>query len=236
MNRILKVTRLHLNKPAAFLVTPLGIVGIVLVVSIIIAVVLQRAGLDPSTPGYVEGARYNSGIIWSLPGFLIYYGVQAVSTTYPFGLALGTTRRNFILGTVVANLIMSAYVAILLTVLLGIELATNHWFLSAYVLDSYAIGAGNPFVLAATAFVGVFFFLTLGGFFGAVWVRFGSRGPLVVGLALGLVVALTLLVLAPRLGEIFMNLSRGTLGGAAVVIIVLALVGTWLAMRRASVR
>lgn len=235
MNRVLKVTRLHLNKLTTFAGVPPMIVSFVLIISIIIALVIQRA-LGDANGDYVEGMKYNSGVIWSLPGFLIYYGVQAVATTYPFALALGTTRRNFILGTVLANALQAAYVALLLVVLLGIELATGHWFIRAYVFDTYLLGDGDAFVLAAVAFIGVLLCLTIGGFFGAVWVRFGPKGPATVAIILGLILALALLALAPRLGEIFAAITGGSLAVWALAIVVLCLVGTWLAMRRASVR
>lgn len=237
MNRVLKVTRLHLNKFATFTIAPLSILAIVMIVSIIIAIAIQRAaGNAVDSPEYIEGARYNSAIIWSLPGFLIYYGVQAVSTTYPFGLALGATRRNFILGTAVANAIQSLYVALVLMLMLGIELITNHWFFGVYVLDTYAVGAGNPLVLGVTAFLGTMLCLTIGGVFGAVWVRFGPKGPAVMGLALGLILAAGLLLLAPQLGEILAGITRGGLTVGALVLMLICLVGTWFAMRRASVR
>lgn len=236
MNRTLKVTRLHLNKLSSFLVAPLGIVAVVMVVSIIIALAIQRGGSPVDSASYVEGARWNSGIVWSLPGFLIYYGVQAVATTYPFGLALGSTRRDFILGTTVANILQAAYVAILLVVLLGIELVTDHWFMSVYVLDVNALGAGNPWILMASVFLGVLFCLTIGGLFGSIWVRFGPKGPAIAGLALGVVMAVALLILAPNLVELIFDITAQGLAIAAVAMIVVALGGTWLAMRRASVR
>lgn len=239
MNRMLRVTRLHLNKPETFFVTPLGIVGIVMLVSIIIAIAIQRAtgvGDDVGSAAYAEGARWNQGIMWSLPGFLVYNGVQAVATTYPFALALGTTRRNFILGTMLSNLLQAAFVALTLLVLLGVELATGHWFIGAYVLDVYALGAGDPWTLLAATFLGTLLCLTVGGVFGAVWVRFGPKGPAIMGLTLGLGLALTLLIVAPRLGEIVDSLTAGAVAAGALAVIALGLVGTWFAMRRASVR
>ncbi len=237
MNRTLKVTRLHLNRLSNYLGTPAIILVIVLLVSIIIALAIQRAtGMASGSAEYIDGARMNMGVVWSLPGFLIYYGVQAVATTYPFALALGTTRRNFILGTMISNVLQAAYVALLLVALLGLELATGHWFSNAYVLDVYAVGAGNPLILAVSGFLGVLFCLTVGGLFGAIWVRFGAKGPGILGLALGLALALTVLILAPNLGEIFAGITRGGVALGAVLAILVALVGTWFAMRRASVR
>ena len=236
MNRTLKVTKLHLNKLGTFAATPLFILAIVMVVSIIINLAIQRAGVSAADPDYAKYARGNQAIAWSLPGFLIYYGVQAVSTTYPFALALGTTRRNFILGTFLANALQAAYVSLVLLALLGLELATGHWFSSAYVLDTYVLGSGNPWTLLATAFLGVLGCLTVGGVFGAIWVRFGPRGPALLGLALGLALAVTLLLAAPHLAEIVEAITGASLALAAVIIMVISLVATWLAMRRASVR
>lgn len=237
MNRIAKVTRLHLNKWDTFLVVPVSILVIVWVVTLIVQIAIQRStGVDPVSAEYAADARWNSAIAWSLPGFLVYYGVQAVATTYPFALALGTTRRDFVAGTMIANAVQSAYIALLLLALLGLELATGHWFAGLYLLDVYIMGAGDPLVLAATAFLGVMFFLTIGGFFAAIWVRFGNRGPAIAGIALALVLAIALLIAAPRLGEIFAGITRGTVALTAGIVIVAALVGTWFAMRRASVR
>ena len=236
MNRVAKVAKLHLTKWETFTVTPIAILGIVFVVGIVIQLAIQRAGIDVNSAGYIQGARQNSSVIWALPGFLIYYGVQAVATTYPFALALGTTRRNFILGTLAANALQSVYVAVLLLALLGIELATGHWFMDAYIFDVAALGAGNPLVLVATAFVGVLFCLTLGGLFGAIWVRFGAKGPALLGLALGLALAIVVLIIAPNFLEIVTSVTRGSLAAVAGVAIVLSMLGTWVAMRRASVR
>ena len=236
MNRTLKVTRLQLIKLSGFALTPVMILGIVMVVSIIISLALQRAGITPDQADYVQGARNNPAIAWSLPGFLIYYGVQAVSTTYPFALALGTTRRNFILGTFLANALQAAYVALLLLALLGLELATGHWFSYSYVLDTYVMGAGNPWILLVTGFLGVLLCLTIGGVFGAIWVRFGAKGPAIVGLLLGLVAAFALLIFAPNLGEIIASITGAGLAITAGVIMAVSLIATWFAMRRASVR
>ncbi|MFA5607658.1 MAG: hypothetical protein WDA07_10775 [Leucobacter sp.] len=237
MNRTLKVTKLHLNKWENFIGTPVIILAVVMAITLIIQIAIQRAtGISGTDPEYIEGARWNQAIMWALPGFLVYYGVQAVATTYPFALALGTTRRNFIGGTMISNALQAIFITVLLVALLGIELATGHWFIGLYVLDVHLLGAGNVGVLAATSFLGVMFCLTVGGLFGAVWVRFGSMGPAFLGLGAGLALALTLLILAPRLGEIFTGLTGGAVAVAAIVVIVVALAGTWFAMRRASVR
>lgn len=236
MNHALKVTRLHLNKPAAMFFTPASIVLTVLVVSAIISFALQRAGLDPNSPNYAEGARMNQGMIWSMPGFLIYYGVQAVATTYPFALALGATRKAHIVGTAIANLILSLVISLFMLLLLGIELATNHWFFNVYALDVYVLGAGNPFILFVTAFLITFVSTSLGGLFGAVWVRFGSKGPTIVALGIGLILVTLLLIFVPQAEEIISAVTGPILASVGIAVAVVSIVCTWWVMRRASVR
>lgn len=236
MNHAVKVARLHMNKPQAMFSVPAQIILAVLIITAIIAFALQRAGLDPNAAAYAEGARANMGMVWSLPGFLIYYGVQAVATTLPFAFALGATRRAHVLGTALSNLILSAYVAVIMLVLLWIELATDHWFFGVYALDNYALGSGNGWVLFPTVFLGVFLCTSIGGVFGAVWVRYGSKGPTIVSMAVALVLAVLLLIFVPQFTEIIESITRPLLAAVAVLIAAVCLVGTWLAMRRAAVR
>lgn len=237
MNRILKVTRLQMNKRDVSFLVPAFIVGMVMIVSAIISIALQRAGVaEVGSEEYIAGARRNLGIIFSLPGFLVYYGVQSVSTTFPFATALGATRRNYVIGTALANAVTGLYVAAMLAVLLLIELATNHWFMGIYVLDTVALGSGNVWQLVLTAFLGTFAFTSIGGVFAAVWVRFGSKGPTVLGLVLGLVLAVLILVFVPYFAEIFAAITGAMLAWIGLGISVLAIAGTWLSMRRTAVR
>ncbi|NLB47198.1 MAG: hypothetical protein GX814_05590 [Microbacteriaceae bacterium] len=237
MNRILKVTRLQMNKRDVSFFVPAIIVGMVMIVTAIISIALQRAGVNEvGSPEYVAGAMANTGIIFSLPGFLVYYGVQAVSTTFPFATALGATRRNYVIGTALANAVTGLYVAAMLSVLLFIELATTHWFMGIYVLDTYALGSGNVWQLALTSFLGTFAFTSIGGVFAAVWVRFGSKGPPALGLALGLVLAVLILVFVPYFAEIFAAITGAMLAWIGLGISVLAIGGTWFSMRRTAVR
>lgn len=236
MRHTLDVAKLHLNKPQTMFLSPVYILVVVLVLSAIISLALQRAGLDSSSPEFEAGARGNMGMVWSLPGFLIYYGVQATATTLPFALALGSTRRAHVLGTAIANLILSGYITLMMVVLLWVELATNHWFVGVYALDSYALGSGNVGVLAATVFLGVFLSTCIGGAFGAVWVRYGAKGPTIVALALGLVLAVLVLAFVPQFGAILATITLAKLAAVAFGLAALCLFGTWLAMRRTAIR
>ncbi|MBC9927122.1 MULTISPECIES: hypothetical protein [unclassified Leucobacter] len=236
MRHVQNVVRLHLNKPEVTFLVPLFILFLVLVISAIISLTLQRVGLDPSNPDFAEGARMNGGATWSLPGFLVYLGVQAVATTFPFALALGSTRRAYVAGTAVANVILAAYVAVVMMILLAIELATGHWFANIYVLDTFSLGSGNFLQLGLTAFLGTFTALSVGGLFGAIWVRFGARGPVVLGIALGLVLALILFLTAPSLATLIPQITGSMVALTVAVLALAAIVATWACMRRTAVR
>lgn len=236
MNHAIPVLRLHLNKRLHVFGVPISILGIVIVVSLLIAVAMSRFGVDITTAEHLEGARYNSGVLWSLPGFLIYLGVQAVSTTFPFGMSLGTTRRSYSIGTALYFALQATYIGAAAMVLYGVEIATGHWFLNAPVFDVYALGAGNVWAVGLTVFTLVFFALTIGGLFGALFVKAGSRGPLILAIALGLTIILLIVILAPQLSAIAAAITRWHIIGVGLAVSVAAVAGEYFALRTASVR
>lgn len=236
MSRPASVLRLHLTKRLHVFGVPATILGIVIAVSLLIAVGMSRFGVDTSTVEHLENARYNSGVLWSLPGFLIYLGVQAVSTTFPFGMSLGTTRRSYSAGTALYFALQSAYIAAISMALYGIEIATNHWFMNAPVFDVNALGSGNVFAVGATVFTLAFFSLTLGGLFGALYVKAGSRGPLILAIALGVTLVLLLVILAPILPSVAASLTRWSILATALGVSIAAIAGEYFALRTASVR
>ena len=236
MKHIMSVTRLQLNKPAVAFGAPLFVILVTGLISALIVLAIQRAGADPLSEDYVRNARLNASIMWAFPGFLVYFGVQAVSTTFPLGMVLGATRRSFVWGTALAHLVQSVYIAIVSVVMLLIEKATSHWGAGIYVFDVVALGNGEPARFLLTVFLGSFVLLSIGSLFGSVWVRFGARGPVLLGLALGIVLAGTVVVIAPFIGDILQLITPTRLVVGAIVAAVLIVLATWATMRRASVR
>lgn len=236
MSRPISVLKLHLTKRMYVFGVPALILGLVIGITMLIAVGMSRFGVDTSTTEYIEGIRYNSGVLWALPGFLVYLGVQAVSTTFPFGMSLGTTRRAYSLGTALYFALQATYVSVLSVALYGVERLTNHWFLNAYALDVNALGAPNVFAIAATVFTLTFFALTIGGLFGALYVKAGSRGPLILAMTLALVLVMLLVILAPHLTAIISALTRWSVLGIALALSVAAVIGEYFSLRTATVR
>jgi len=231
MSQTLAVTRIHFVRRELTFLRPIMIVVAATLLSMLVYAVLFRFGIAGA-----GDARYNAAQVYALPGFYAYLGVAMVSTSFPFGLAVGATRRAYAGGTLIAYLALSAYTTVLMTALLGLELLTNHWFAGMYIFDVYALGAGDPVRCAITVFLACLALLSVCGAFAASWIRFRGYGP--VGIAVGVIVvgALTLLVAGPRIWDLFAGFRLWWLVVAAIVVSVLAQTGTYLFLRRANVR
>ena len=236
MNAVIAATRLHLNQRRGTFLVPLWIAAIVGIVSVIIALIFWRGGSEPGTAQWIQSSQSNPGIIYALGGFLVYFGVASIASTYPFALTLGSTRRAFVAGTLVWQALVAAYVAVVFLALDLIEIATNHWFIGFYVFDIFVLGAGDPWRLLAIVFLGVLAFLAIGAVFAAAWVRFGVRGPQLLAIGLVVVLGLGIAILVPEFAAIFAAFQLWWLAIAAAAVIVLASLGTWLFLRSAVIR
>ena len=85
-------------------------------------------------------------------------------------------------------------------------------------------------------FIGTFACLSIGGAFGAVWVRWGSKGPTLLAIGIGLILVLLLLLLVPYFAEIVAGITRPRVALFGIAVSVLAVIATWGWMRRTSVR
>ncbi|TAM71022.1 MAG: hypothetical protein EPN48_02070 [Microbacteriaceae bacterium] len=235
MNTVVSSVKLHLNKRESTLLVPLYITALVALVSVLISLMFLRSGSVPGSAVWVESSRYNPGLVYALVGFLGYLGVQSVGTTFPFALTLGATRRALASGTLLWAAIMSGYLTIVFGVLTMIEKATGHWFSNFYIFDVNVLGAGDLTRLIPIVFLGTLTILTLGGVFAAAWVRFGSRGPVTLAVAVVLVILVGLIIVIPSMAEIVAAFQLWWLAIAAVVIVALSAMGSWLLLRSAIV-
>jgi len=236
MSSVISTVKLHLNKREMTFLVPLYITALVAIISVLISLLFWRAGSQPGSEGWITGSRNNPAMLWSLPGFLVYMGVQSVATTFPFALTLGATRRAFAGGTLLWAAVTSAYLTAVLAVLTLLELATNHWFSGFHIFDVFVLGGGNLGILLPSVFLGTLFCLTVGGVFGAVWVRFGSRGPILLGAAIAAVVIIALIIILPGVGDILASFELWWLAVLAAAAILLSALGVWRFLRPAIVR
>lgn len=236
MSAIVPAVKLHLNKREDTFLVPLYIAGTVALISVVISLLFWRSGSLPGTAEWVQGSRANPGIAYALAGFLVYMGVQSVATTFPFALTLGATRRSFVAGTQLWAVLTSAYLAAVFSVLLLLELATDHWFAGFYIFDVYVLGAGELTRLVPIVFFATLTMFSIGGVFGAAWVRHGARGPQVLGVGAAVAIIAALAIVMPWASTIFAAFELWWLAVAAVVVIALSATGTWLLLRSATVR
>ena len=224
------VVALQLANPTRMVTVPLGILAAVVVVMVAVTIAVVQAG------GRGSDLEYNGAVIWSLTGFMVAVGVQSVAVAFPLALALGSTRRSFTLGVLATEVLQALGLTVAALVLLGLELATDGWFVGARVLSDSTLGGGNPGVLAVTVLLGALSALASGGLFGAAFVRFGSRGPVVLGIAVAALAVLVLLVLLPQIIAAAAAFQTWWLVVAALVVVAVGTAGEYLLLRRASVR
>jgi hypothetical protein len=226
----LDVIALQYANPTRLVTIPVGIlVAVVVVMTAITLAVVSNGGSGADLD-------YNGSVVWSLFGFVVAIGVQAVSIVFPLALALGSTRRAFTLGVLATAALQAALLTVGSLALLGLETLSGGWFVGARVFSDSTLGGGNPLTLIAVMFLASLTALTVGGLFGASWIRFGSRGPMGLGIGLSVVVVLALLLLFPEILAAARAFETWWLAVAAVVVVALSTVGEYLLLRRASVR
>lgn len=223
------VITLQFANPTRLVTVPLAILLAVVVVTSAVTVVLRQHG----AAGALDS---NGSVIWSLLGFIVAVGVQAVAVAFPLALALGSTRRTFTAGVLLTAALEAALLTASALVLLGLELLTGGWFVGARVLGDATLGGGNALVLVAVMFLATLSAVVAGALFGAAWVRFGALGPLVLGVALAAAGVLALLLLAPSFAALSSAFEPWWLAVAALVVVAASTVGTHLLLRRAAVR
>ena len=224
------VVALQYSNRNRMLGVPLYILGGVVLLTVAISLAVVRAGGD------LDDADFNASVLYSVLGYTVAIGVQNVSGSFPFALALGSTRRTFVLGNLLTSAAQALLVAAAAVVLLGIEVVTRGWFIGAKALSPVLLGAGNPVVLGGVMLLATLTALSVGGAFGSSYVRFGARGPLLVSLGIAVAVVVLLLLLVPQAAPITAAFRPWWLAAAGTAVIGLSTIGQYCFLRRASVR
>ena len=236
MNRTTAVVRMHFNRRfSAFFMPPILGVGLVLVMVVVVAT-MAAAGVPTSSPEVVDGLRNNGAIVWTLAGFMVSLGVQAATACFAFATSLGTTRRDYVVGTGVFFLLQTLYVTGILATLLALEKATDHWFINAYSLDVRGLGSGDWGVFLLVMVTGALSMQAVGAMFGASWLRFGNRGPLLISAVLVAILVGAILIVIPRWAAMAAAFSMVWVAMILLVLGVVALLATGAFLRRTSVR
>lgn len=237
--RILNVVRMHVANPIATLVVPWAITLAIFAINLAIWLMVANAagGVENLEP---DAFQYNGGVSW-IVFFMTVVAVQAMNLTFRFALGFSTTRRDFYLGSALYFVLLSLLYATGITVLAGIERATDGWGVSGAFFAPWGL-EGEP--LATVWFLylmALLMFFFLGAAVATVWVRWGAYGlyAFFIGLAV-LVVGSGWLITAsdswPAVGEFFTSTSLVGLALWTAPLTVLSGIVGFLFLRRATPR
>ncbi|MGV8969752.1 MAG: hypothetical protein ACOH1J_04810 [Microbacteriaceae bacterium] len=173
--RLGRVIRLHVVSPMTFIVIPFIVLGIAWVISAAIFALLGATLEESDAEGLRAGAR-NSWAVLSPVWYLVSAGALGFAGTFPFALGMGSTRRDFHLGTSILFVVVSAGFSGIITGLAAIERATSGWGINNWMFNSLWIGTESVWVDFFGLFVIHLAVLFLGAAGATLWMRWRSLG------------------------------------------------------------
>lgn len=234
--RIMRVVRLQLVDKKQLVLVPLLIIVSGIIISIIIGELIKLAGASPEA--VTEGMRNNQAALWILTGYFVSLGALMYAKSLPFAVALGATRRDYWLGTTLTLVITSVALAVLSTLLMFVERATNGWFTGARMYDTYILGNGDALNTFLMAFVISGLSLLAGNFFAAIYLRWKSAGVTfsIIGIV-AIILGLIALAVAAKIDVFGWMSTDPYLKIAAIVAVIMVLMSatTWVIVRNAPV-
>lgn len=146
--RVPAAFRLHFAVPSMLIAVPALVFFVAWGIAVAIVAAIHAASADASAddPTYTGAAQ---ATLWCL-GFMAAY---SGSHTFPFSLALSFSRRTFVLGTLLAFLVVSTTFGAASAAMAALERATDGFWINAYVFDLPYLteGAGNNFITMGLA-------------------------------------------------------------------------------------
>ncbi|MGO2431332.1 MAG: hypothetical protein ACTJF3_08115, partial [Glutamicibacter arilaitensis] len=144
MNRIIKVARMQLINKATFIGIPLIILGASFLFTLIIWWLVRRNG--------AEGIMYGGGAQAPMWYFLA-LGIQALTLTFPFSMAMSISRRSFYLGTVALFSVCALVLSVFYYLMGLVEKATGGWGLDGRFFALQWVADNNWFIQIMFYFV-----------------------------------------------------------------------------------
>ncbi|WP_368498840.1 hypothetical protein [Herbiconiux sp. A18JL235] len=210
-SRVVPVLRLHLINRFTVFVLPWLILGFIFLVNFLIWWIISRAAGPGSGQDVSDGLQY-SGASFYIFVYMTVMGVQAVALTFPFALGYSTTRRDFWLGTSLAFVLLSALYAAGMTVLAGLETATNGWGFHGQMFTAIYFGGADAtwYTRFFLFFTGFLFFFFVGAVVATIYQRWRVNGMLVffaslILLLVGIAALITLTNGWPAFGQWFVE-------------------------------
>jgi len=229
VNRIIKVARMQLINKATFIGIPLLILASAFLVTLAIWWLVRRNGGD--------GVLYGGGAQAPMWYFLA-LGIQALTMTFPFSLGMSISRRSFYLGTVGLFSACALVLSVFYYLMGLVETATGGWGVDGRFFALQWIADNNWFVQIMFYFVLMILLFMMGFFSATIYLRWKTMGVLVlvVGLALILLAAATVITLSGNWVLIGRWMASLTAGSVTLLGTVLALAlgsGSYATLRKA---
>lgn len=225
--RVWRIVRLNLVNKWTTIWLPIMIMGFIWLVNWLIWWIIWAATGPADRADALAGTQWSGGAFYIFV-YLLVIGIQVVAATFPFALGYSATRREFALGSGLTFLLLSLGYALGFALLSVVEEWTNGWGLGGHLFTSVYFGdadfAGRFFI----ALCGMLFFITIGAFAAALFMRWRMNGILVASaiLVLLLVGGIALATLTgswPAVGEWFAN--NGPVGVSAWLLLPTLLAG-----------
>lgn len=244
MNTLINVARYHLVNRVNYLAIPWAWLGFAFVVDLIIFALIPVSHHSVLTAhGVVQVANTSGRDAGGLGAIIVIFfvlGLQSVSRSLPFALALGVSRRTYYTGTALLAITLSVCYGLVLTVLQAIERATNGWGLSTHIFRVPYILSGPWYLTWLTTSVALALLFAYGMWLGIVYKRWHLVGTLTCT-AIQVTILLVVAVLVTwshswaGVGHFFTALSAAGLTGVLAALAAALLAGGYATIRRVTV-
>ena len=234
--RIATTVRIHVANPWTPIIAPWLITLGVFALNFAIWHIVLVAADGKAVPN--DAFQSNGGVTWVL-FYMVVVAVQSMNQTFSFVVGLGSTRRDYFLGTGALFVLLSLMFGVGISLLSGIETLTNGWGVNG------AFFAPGPFASMPMWEYALLFALAMmcamfvGSAVGSMFVRWGANGILTFFAALALLIVGTLYLIAKtnawaQIGHFFMSHSAMELALFSLPITVIAGLAGYAIMRRAT--
>ena len=226
----IKVARYHLVDRFSLTIGPWII--IVLDFAVFLAIVAMM--------GPARHPQSQSGALAAIYVVFVVTGALSVFRSLPFGLALGMSRRSYYAGTTLLAIVLAAVDGLALTLLQGIERATNGWGMTLHFFRIPYLFSGPWYLTWLTSFVGLTLMFVYGMWFGLAYRRWNLTGLLTLAAAqiivlVGGAAVATATHAWPAVGHFFTTLSVTGLTGLLAALAAVLLAGGFTTVRRITV-
>ncbi|MDI2097633.1 hypothetical protein [Ruicaihuangia caeni] len=179
--RAWRVVRLHFVNFSTIVIVPWIVLFAIALLSVAVWAVVLSA--SPVIATAAPLALW-SGAVFYLFVYMSVVAVQAMSATFPFALGIGSTRRDYAVGTALAFTLLSAGYGLALTALSVAEEATGGWWLGGRMFATPGLTDGPLLERLVVFFTGLMLFFFVGAVFAAAWLRWRVYGLVALGGAL----------------------------------------------------